>query len=62
MIAKVQTYHNGWSVLMDKAFPQGMYTVIVRNSAGGVHDRIRTDTYRAALDYYRAFNAIARNA
>jgi hypothetical protein len=62
MIVKVETYRNGWTVTMDKAFPQGMYTVLVRNAAGNVHDRIRCDDYRAARDYYRAFNAIAKNA
>ena len=62
MIAKVETHRSGWSVVMDQSIPRGMYTVIVRNAAGGVHDKIRTDTYRSAREYYRAFNAIARNA
>jgi hypothetical protein len=53
-------YRNDWSTMLEKA---GMwYCVQVRNAAGGIHDKVRCDDYRMALDYWRAFNAIARAA
>ena len=54
------TYRNGWSASMDRS--NWVYTVIVRNAFGDVHDKIRLDDYRSAMDYYRAFRAIAKNA
>ena len=60
MQAKCQTYRNGWHVIMDKG--NALYSVIVRNASGDVHDKTRCDDYRDALVYYRAFKAIARNA
>jgi hypothetical protein len=53
-------YRNDWSAMLEKA---GMwYCVQVRNAAGDIHDKVRCDDYRMALDYWRAFNAIARAA
>ena len=60
MNAKCQTYRNGWCVIMDKE--RVLYSVIVRNSTGDIHDKVRCDDYRNARDYYRAFKAIARAA
>jgi len=60
MQTKCQTYSNGWCVIMDKG--NALYSVIVRNARGDVHDKMRCDDYRDALDYYRSFKAIARNA
>ena len=60
MKTKIQTYRNGWCVIMDKG--NALYSVIVRNAHGDVHDKMRCDDYRDALDYYRSFKAIARNA
>lgn len=60
MKTKCQTYLNGWCVIMDKG--NALYSVIVRNARGDVHDKMRCDDYRDALDYYRSFKAIARNA
>ena len=60
MQTKCQTYRNGWSVLLDKE--RIMYCVILRDASGEVHDKMRCDDYRNALDYYRSFKAIARNA
>lgn len=57
---RAKEYRNGWSVIMDKA--GAMYVVIVRNARGDVHDKMRCDDYRGALEYYRAFNAIAKAA
>jgi len=61
MQTKVKTYRNDWSTLLEKQ-AHGVYLVLVRNSAGDVYDKIRCDDYRMALDYWRAFNAIARAA
>lgn len=60
MKPRVKEYRNGWSVYAEKGGT--LYTVIVRNGRGDVHDKMRCDTYRDAMDYWRAFNAIARNA
>jgi len=57
---KIKTYRNGWSTMMDKA--GYLYTVIVRDARGDIHDKMRCDDYRTACDYYRAFNAIAKTA
>jgi hypothetical protein len=60
MKTKVKIYPNGWEAMLEKAGP--WYCANVRNAAGGIHDKVRCDDYRAALDYYRAFSAIAKNA
>ena len=60
MQIKCQTYRNGWSVILDKE--RVMYCVILRDASGEVNDKMRCDDYRNALDYYRSFKAIARNA
>ena len=57
---KVKTYRNGWSVVMDKGY--ALYSVILRNSSGEIHDKMRCDYHRDALEWYRAFSAIAKNA
>jgi hypothetical protein len=53
-------YKNGWSAMMDKS--GYLYTVIVRNARGDIHDKVRCDEYRSACEYYRIFNAIAKAA
>lgn len=58
---KAEEFRNRWSVSLTKS-PNGYYTTIVRNSSGDVHDKMVCDTRRAALEYYRAFRAIAHNA
>jgi hypothetical protein len=60
MKTRCKTYRNGWTVIMDKG--STLYSVIVRNARGDVHDKMRCDDYRDALDYYHSFKAIARNA
>ena len=44
---------------MEKNGP--LYSAIVRNAAGEIHDKVRCDDYRTASEYYRAFSAVARN-
>lgn len=55
-----QSYRNGWSVMMDKS--GYLWTVLVRDARGEVHDKVRCDEYRVAMEYWRAFRAIAKNA
>jgi hypothetical protein len=60
MQPRIKLYRNDWSAMLEKA---GMwYCVQVRNAAGDIYDKVRCDDYRMALDYWRAFNAIARAA
>ena len=61
MQTKLKTYNNGWLAMMEKQ-AHGVYLVLVRNDAGEVYDKMRCDSYRMALDYWRAFNAIAKAA
>jgi hypothetical protein len=62
MKPKTKTYANGWTVFAEKGAYAGMYTVQIRTAAGAVHDRVRCDDYRMAMDYYKIFCNIARNA
>jgi hypothetical protein len=59
MQPKIKTYRNNWCVVMEQT--SVWYSVIVRNATGNVHDKVRCDDYRNAMDYWRAFNAIAKN-
>jgi hypothetical protein len=60
MRPKAKEYRNGWSCHMERV--GAWYLVNVRDGRGDVHDKVRCDEYRDGLDYWRAFNAIARNA
>lgn len=60
MKTKTRVYRNGWSAYMEKT--GATWRAWVRNPGGQIHDSTRCDDYRAALDYYRAFCLIARNA
>lgn len=57
---RVKVYENGHASI-ERLSPSGMYLVQVYKGPH-LHDKIRCDDYRAALDYYRAFAAIAKNA
>lgn len=59
---KIKTYRNGWTVSAEAPAYNGLRTILVRNARGDVHDKVRCDTAAAARDYWRAFNAIAKNA
>lgn len=60
MQTKTKTYRNGWIAMLEKS---GMwYCAVVRNARGDVHDKVRCDDYRMALDYYRVFSRIAKTA
>ena len=58
----VKLHKSGDVVIMNRPdYPNGMFTVTLRAGMGEVIDRVRCDTYRQALEYRRAFNAIAKN-
>lgn len=57
---RLKVYKNGHAS-MERLSPSGLYLVQVYIGTE-LHDKIRCDDYRAALDYYRAFQSIARNA
>ena len=57
---RIKVYKNGHAS-MERLSPSGLYLVQVYIGTE-LHDKIRCDDYRAALDYYRAFQSIARNA
>lgn len=58
MTPKAKEYRNGWSTYMGQA--GWLYEVFVRNARGDIHDKIRCDDYRSAMDYWKVFNAIAK--
>ena len=59
-MTKIKTYKNGHASF-ERLFPSGYYLVQCYKGTE-LHDKVRCDDYRTALDYYRAFQAIARQA
>ena len=57
---KIYSYRHG-DVLVERLFPSGMYLVQLRNAAGELIDKTRCDSYRMAMEYKRAFIAIAKH-
>lgn len=60
MRPKLTIYKNG-SVSLEQTFPSGMY-VVVGYKGTEVFDKVRCDDKRTAMDYFRAFCKIAKNA
>lgn len=52
---------NGAVVTHDKNNVNGMYTILLRDPAGNVFDKVSCDDYKNSLDYYKAFKSIAKN-
>lgn len=59
-MSKIKVFPNGYATF-ERLFPSGMYLVQCYIGTE-LHDKIRCDDYHAALDYYRAFTSIAKNA
>ena len=58
--ARINVFKNGHAS-MEKLMHSGMY--LVQCYVGTeLHDKMRCDDFRAALEYYRAFCAIAKAA
>ncbi len=57
---KIKSFKNGYATL-EKLFPSGMYLVECYIGSE-LHDKMRCDDYRTAMDYYKSFSLIAKNA
>ena len=59
-MSKIKVFSNGYAT-MERLYPSGLY--LIQCYVGTeLHDKIRCDDYKSALDYYRAFAAIAKAA
>lgn len=56
----VKIFKSGWSVFFDK-MPSGFYCVKLRDLSDDLVDKISCDDYRMAMEYKKAFSAIAKN-
>ena len=57
---KIKAFKNGYATF-EKLFPSGYY--LVQCYVGTeLHDKVRCDDYRSAMDYYKSFALIAKNA
>ena len=59
---KIKTFKNGAYTTFERVPHYGQYLVKAYSPAGALLDKIITFEYRTALEYKRAFDAIARNA
>ena len=50
---KIWSFKSDAYVTLDRVSPSGMYIVTVRNSSGDVHDKIKCDDRRMALEYVK---------
>jgi hypothetical protein len=57
---RIKEYKNGYATF-ERLFPSGMYLVQLYKGSE-IADKIRCDTYKAAMEYYKAFAKIARAA
>lgn len=60
MKPRIKLFKNGASAYFGRCSIG--YETFARNSRGDVIDKMRCDDYRMALDFYRAFQALARAA
>ena len=59
-MSKIKVFSNGYATL-ERLSPSGMYLVECYVGTE-LHDKIRCDDYHNALEYYKAFQAIAKAA
>ena len=57
---RIKAYDNGHASI-ERLSPSGMWLVQVYKGSE-LHDKVRCDDDRSALEYFRAFSAIAKNA
>ena len=55
---KIKTFKHGHATF-ERLFPSGMYLIQVYIGQE-LHDKVRCDDYRMALDYWRSFQLIAK--
>ena len=58
---KIKEQKNGNYTTFERVSHNGYYIVKLYKN-GGLVDKIMTDTYQAANDYYKSFNQIAKNS
>lgn len=56
----VKIFKTGFSVFFDR-MPSGYYCVKLRDRSDELIDKIMCDDYRMAMEYKKAFSAIAKN-
>jgi hypothetical protein len=57
---RIKEYKNGY-VTFEKLFPSGMYLVQCYKGSE-LFDKIRCDSYKAAMEYYKAFSRVAKTS
>ena len=59
-MSKIKVFKNGHATI-EKLLPSGLY--LVQCYIGSeLHDKVRCDDYRTAMNYYRCFASIAKAA
>ena len=58
---KIRLFKNGAYTLFERVHPSGYYSVKLFTPTDTIQDRILCDTARAAREYLRAFNKIAKS-
>lgn len=58
---KIKEQKNGNYTTFERTFPSGYY-VVKLYKRGELNEKVMTDTYRAACEYLKAFNLIAKNS
>jgi hypothetical protein len=58
---QIKTFPNGGHTVIEADKIRHFWTVKCYRPDGELHDKIRCDDYRNALDYLRAFKQIAKN-
>jgi hypothetical protein len=57
---KHKLHKNGAFVTLERV-NHGYYTVRLTDSLGELRDKVTCDTYSASLDYFAAFNRVAKH-
>ena len=58
---KITQQKNGAWTVFERTMPSGYYIAKLYKPSGELADKVVCDTYKAATEYLRAFNQIARN-
>jgi len=57
---RVKLFNNGAFAVLEKT--GALWLTYARNPSGQIIDKMRCDTYTMALEYFRAFQAVAKNS
>lgn len=58
---KIKEQKNGNYTTFERIFPSGYY-IVKLYKRGELVEKVMSDTYQAANDYYKSFNLIAKNS